>query len=120
MARSGVWTPGTTAALTFGRRSRRRSNWALSATTTVDADKSRAPTDIGSTNPIGASGSALDDGAVGRDAASGAHDHDVAENEVCGRDDDRQVAVDALGLIGEQGGKRFQRRARLGEGAGIR
>ena len=36
-------------------RSRRRSSWALSATTMVDSDISIAPTDIGSTNPIGAS-----------------------------------------------------------------
>src|SRR6185369_2424545 len=41
--------------LASGRKSRRRSTWAFSATTTVEIDIKIAPTDIGMTNPIGAS-----------------------------------------------------------------
>ncbi|GEM_PF-5427238 len=43
------------AVLVAGVRSSRRRSWALSATTTVDADMRMAPTLIGSTNPTGAS-----------------------------------------------------------------
>ncbi len=46
------YLPKTSVALTPGRKSSRRSSWALSATTTVDADIKIAPTDIGRTNPI--------------------------------------------------------------------
>ena len=38
----------------LGLRSRRRSSWALKATTTVDTDIRMAPSDMGMTNPIGA------------------------------------------------------------------
>ena len=41
--------------LASGRKSRRRSSWAFSATTTVEIDIKIAPTDIGITKPIGAS-----------------------------------------------------------------
>src|SRR5690625_3903744 len=43
------------AALAAGVRSKRRSSWALRATTAVEADIRSAPTLIGRTNPIGAS-----------------------------------------------------------------
>ena len=45
----------TRRALASGLRSRRRSSWALAATTRVETDISRAPTAIGSTKPMGAS-----------------------------------------------------------------
>lgn len=46
---SGTYWPAV-----LGRRSIRRRSWALRATTTVDADIRMAPTDMGSTNPMGA------------------------------------------------------------------
>ena len=44
----------SSAVLRAGERSRRRRSWALSATTTVEADMRIAPTLIGRTNPMGA------------------------------------------------------------------
>src|SRR5690606_16011987 len=46
--------PCVAAAIISARKSRRRSVCALSATTIVERDMRIAPTDIGSTNPIGA------------------------------------------------------------------
>src|SRR5699024_955197 len=50
----GAWSR-ILAVLAAGVRSRRRSSWALSATTTVETDIRIAPILIGNTNPIGAS-----------------------------------------------------------------
>ena len=60
-------------------------------------------------------GTAVDDGAVGGDAAAGTHDDDIADAQVGGCDRDDLIALDPLGLVGQQRREGVERGTRLRE-----
>jgi len=55
-------------------------------------------------------GLSVDHPAVGGDAAAGPHDDDIADGEVGGRHRHDAVALDPLGLVGQESGERVERR----------
>ena len=60
-------------------------------------------------------GLAVDDRAVGRDPAAGPHQHDVADAQLVDRHRADVVAVDDLGVVGQQLGQRRERAAGLAD-----